>query len=136
MTKEEELKKLKNLRHVLIDYLFEKIDDNKKIKEYFDKYLFYSTFEIDFYEKIGDYEYVQFDLSAQNTGNIFNYRHDIKNDKYELIKRPLIFSSKVDNFDISKEILKEIFDVARENKELLEAEKVLTKKVTKLESIS
>ena len=132
----KELNKLRNLRHYLIDYLFETINDNKKIKEYFDKYLFYSTFEIDFYEKIGDYEYVQFDLSAQNTGNIFNYRHDIKNDEYELVKRPLLFSTKVENFDISKEILKEIFDVARENKELLEAEKILTKKVSKLESIS
>ena len=29
--------KLKNLRKVLIDYLFETIDDNKKIKEYLEK---------------------------------------------------------------------------------------------------
>lgn len=136
MRKEENLNKLKYLRHILIDYLFETIDDNKQIKEYFDKYLFYSTFEIDTYEKIGDFEYVQFDLAAQNTGNIFKYRYDIKNDEYKLIDNPVIYSAKVDNFEIKKEILKEIFDIARENKELLAAEKVLTKKLIKLESIS
>ncbi|MBQ2947012.1 MAG: hypothetical protein IJE04_04090 [Bacilli bacterium] len=136
MRKEENLNKLKYLRHILIDYLFETIDDNKHIKEYFDKYLFYSTFEIDTYEKIGDFEYVQFDLAAQNTGNIFKYRYDIKNDEYKLIDNPVIYSAKVDNFEIKKEILKEIFDIARENKELLAAEKVLTKKLIKLESIS
>ena len=136
MERVEELERLKQLRYLLIDYLFEKIDDNKKIKEYFDQYLFYSTFEIDYYEKIGDFEYVQFDLSAQNTGNIFNYRYNIKNDKYTLIKQPVVFTAKVDNFDIKKEILKEIFNVARENKELLNAEIILTQKVKKLESIS
>ena len=136
MTKEEKLNKLKKLRHCLIQYLFETIDDNKHIKEYFDKYLFYSTFEIDYYEKKGDFEYIQFELSAQNTGNIFKYRYDIKNDKYKLIDNPVLYTAKVDNFNIKKEILKEIFDIARENKELLVAEKVLTQKVRKLESIS
>lgn len=136
MIKEDKLNKLRNLRHSLIEYLFETIDDNKHIKEYFDKYLFYSTFEIDYYERIGDFEYIQFELAAQNTGNIFRYRYDIKNDEYKLIDNPVIYSAKVDNFEIKKEILKEIFDIARDNKELLAAEKVLTKKVTKLESIS
>lgn len=136
MNRKEELNKLKNLRHNLIDYLFETINDNKKIKDYFDKYFFFCTFEIDYYEKIGDFEYIQFDLSAQNTGNIFKYRHNIKTDEYKLVGNPVIFSSKVDDFDIKKEILKEIFDVARENKELLAIEKILTKKLTKLESIS
>ena len=132
----EKAEKLKNLRKILIDYLFETIDDNKQVKEYFNKYLFYSTFEIDYYEKIGDFEYIQFELAAQNTGNIFRYRYDIKNDKYKLIGNPVIYSAKVDNFEIKKEILKEIFNIARENKELLVAEKVLTKKITNLESIS
>jgi len=136
MKKEEQLNKLKNLRHVLLDYLFETIDDNKRIKEYFDKYLFYTTFEIDFYETIGDFEYIQFELSAQNTGNVFKYRYSKKNDKYMLIEQPLVYSAKVDNFEISKEILKEIFEIARDNKELLEAEKVLNKKIYKIESIS
>jgi len=136
MKKEEQLNKLKNLRHVLLDYLFENINDNKKIKEYFDKYLFYTTFEIDFYETIGDFEYIQFELSAQNTGNVFKYRYSKKNDKYMLIEQPLVYSAKVDNFEISKEILKEIFEIARDNKELLEAEKVLNKKIYKIESIS
>ena len=136
MERVEELERLKQLRYLLIDYLFEKIDDNKKIKEYFDQYLFYSTFEIDFYEKIGDFEYVKFELAAQNTGNIFNYRYDIKNDKYMLIEQPVVFTAKIDNFDIKKEILKEIFNVARQNKELLITETILTQKVKKLESIS
>lgn len=128
--------KLKELRHLLIEYLFETIDSNKKIKEYFNNYLVYSTFEIDYYDKIGDFEYIQFELAAQNTGNIFKYRYDIKNDKYILIDNPVIYTSKVDNFDITKDILDEIFNLARENKELLELEKVLTKKVTRIESIS
>ena len=79
----EKTEKLKNLRKVLIDYLFETIDGNKKIKEYFDKYLFYTTFEIDFYEKIGDFEYIQFELAAQNTGNIFKYRYNSKTCEYK-----------------------------------------------------
>ena len=132
----EKIEKLKNLRKVLIDYLFETIDDNKKIKEYFDKYLFYSTFEIDYYEKIGDFEYIQFELAAQNTGNIFKYRYNSKTCEYKIISNPVIYTAKVDNFDISNEILAEIFNIARENKELLEAERVLTKKVANLKSIS
>lgn len=136
MTPKERIDFLINLRHYLVNYLFETINDNKKIKEYFDKYLFYSTFEIDFYEKIGDFEYIQFDLAAQNTGNIFKYRYNKKTDEYKLIENPVIYTAKVDNFDISKEILFEIFNIARENKELLEAEQVLTKKVSKIKNIS
>lgn len=132
----EKAEKLKNLRKVLIDYLLETIDDNKKIKEYFDRYLFYSTFEIDYYEKIGDFEYIQFELAAQNTGNVFKYRYNSKTCEYKLINNPVVFTAKVDNFDISNEILDEIFNIARENKELLEAERVLTEKVAKLKNIS
>ena len=79
----EKVAKLKNLRKVLIDYLFETIDGNKKIKEYFDKYLIYSTFEIDNSEKKDDYEYIKFDLAAQNTGNIFKYKYNIKTNEYK-----------------------------------------------------
>ena len=132
----EKAEKLKNLRKVLTDYLFETIDDNKKIKDYFDKYLFYSTFEIDYYEKIGDFEYIQFELAAQNTGNIFKYRYNTATNEYQLINNPVVFTAKVDNFEISNEILDEIFNIARENKELLEAERVLTEKVAKLKNIS
>ena len=46
----------------------------------------------------------------------------------------MVFTAKVDNFDISTEILDEIFNIARENKELLEAERVLTEKVAKLKN--
>ena len=136
MTKQEEKEFLINLRRDLVNYLFETIDDNPKIKKYFDKYLNFCTFEIDYYEKIGDFEYVQFDLSAKNTGNIFKYRHNIKTDEYELTNQPVVFTAKVDNFDIKKEILKEIFDIARKNKTLLKLEKELTEEVIKIKSIS
>ena len=125
-----------NLRRDLVNYLFETINDNIKIKKYFDKYLDFCTFEIDYFEEIGDFEYIQFDLSAQNTGNIFKYRYNKKNDEYTLIGQPLLFSTKVDNFDIKKEILKEIFDVGRENKTLLKLEKEITEEVIKIKSIS
>jgi len=46
------------------------------------------------------------------------------------------YTAKVDNFDISNEILDQIFNIARENKELLEAEKILTKRIAKLKNIS
>ena len=136
MTTQERKKFLINLRRDLVNYLFETIDDNKKIKKYFDKYLNFCTFEIDYFEEIGDFEYVQFDLSAQNTGNIFKYRHNKLTDEYELIGKPLLFTTKVDNFDIKKEILKEIFDIARQNKTLLKLEKELTEEVMKIKSIS
>ena len=136
MTIKEKKEFLINLRRDLVNYLFETINDNKKIKKYFDKYLNFCTFEIDYYDVIGDFEYIQFDLAAQNTGNIFKYRHNIKTDEYKLIGQPVVFTAKVDNFDISKEILKEIFAIGRENKNLLKLEKELTEEVTKIKSIS
>ena len=128
--------KLLILKYYLTDYLFEVINDNKKIKEYFKEYLIFSTFEIDSYEKKDDYEYVQFDLAAQNTGNIFKYKHNIKTDEYIQFEKPLLFSSKVSNIEISNEILKKIFLIAKENNELLQLEKKLIKKINKLENIS
>jgi len=125
-----------NLRRDLVYYLFENINDNKKIKNYFNKYLDFCTFEIDYFEEIGDFEYIQFDLSAQNTGNIFKYRYNKNTNEYTLLEQPLLFATKVDNFEIKKEILKEIFDVARQNKTLLKLEKELTEEVIKIKSIS
>jgi len=136
MTTKERKEFLINLRRDLVNYLFEVINDNQKIKKYFQKYLNFCTFEIDYFEEIGDFEYIQFDLSAQNTGNIFKYRHNIKTDEYVLLEKPLLFATKVDNFDISKEILKEIFEVGRNNKNLLKLEKELTEEVIKIKSIS
>jgi len=125
-----------NLRRDLVYYLFENINDNKKIKNYFNKYLDFCTFEIDYFEEIGDFEYIQFDLSAQNTGNIFKYRYNKNTNEYTLLEQPLLFATKVDNFEIKKEILKEIFDVARQNKTLLKLEKELTEEEIKIKSIS
>lgn len=127
--------KLLILKYYLTDYLFEVINDNKRIKDYFKKYLIFSTFEIDSYEKKDDYEYVQFDLAAQNTGNVFKYKYNIKTNEYKEIEKTSLFYSRVDNLEIPNEILKEIFDIARENKELLELEKKLMKKINKIESI-
>ena len=136
MTKKARKEFLINLRRDLVNYLFETINDNEKIKNYFDKYLNFCTFEIDYFEEIGDFEYIQFDLSAQNTGNIFKYRYDKTNDEYTLLEQPLLFVTKVDNFDIKKEILKEIFDIGRQNKNLLKLEKELTDEVIKIKNIS
>ena len=123
--------KLLLLKYYITDYLFEVINDNKKIKEYFKEYLNFSTFEIDNYEKKYNYEYVVFDLAAQNTGNIFKYKHNIITDEYIQIENPLLFTSKVENIEVPNEILTEIFNIARENKELMHLEKKLIRQISK-----
>ena len=121
--------KLLILKYYLTDYLFEVINDNKRIKDYFKEYFIFSTFEIDSYKKKDDYEYVQFDLAAQNTGNVFKYKYNIKTNEYKEIEKPSLFYSRVDNLEIPNEILKEIFYVARENRYLIDLEKKLIKKL-------
>ena len=129
MTKKE---KLLVLKYYVTEYLLETINDNKKIKEYFNKYLVYSTFEIDYYEKKDNYEYVQFDLAAQNTGNIFKYKKNIKTNEYIQMEKPLLCSSKIKKLDISIEILNEIFNIARENSDLIDLEKKLLKRINNI----
>ena len=67
MIKEEKLNKLRNLRHSLIEYLFETIDDNKHIKEYFDKYLFPVP-----YDKLEEYILLVMKKLGKEQGYDFN----------------------------------------------------------------
>ena len=71
------LEYLKKMRKQIINDSFNIINNNENIKEYFKKYILFSTFEIDYYSENEKYEYIQFDLAAQNTGNIFNYKYII-----------------------------------------------------------
>ena len=136
MTKEEQKQKLLTLRENLSEYLLENMNNDKEIKEYFNNLFEFTTFEIIEYKQDQFYEYLTFDLSGQTTGNIFSYIYNKKNDEYKLKRNPSIFTSKTKNINISKEILIKIFNIARENKELLDAEKYLIKKINKNKNIS
>lgn len=117
-TKKRYLTLLTNFYNNLCKYSLEEVDsderiDKKSLREIAD----FTTFEIDTYEDKGDYEIVQFDLAAQNTGNIFCYKHLKENNQYILIDAPLVFTLKQDFTDIPDSILENIFAVARDNKE-------------------
>lgn len=127
-TKKRYMILLKKVYNNLIDYSFDKINSDKRInKESLHEIARFSTFEIDYYEETEEYEEVQFDLSAQNTGNIFNYRHIKDTDEYILMDK-LLFSLKGKEYEIPKNVLKEIFIVAKENKEEIKNIKALLKK--------
>lgn len=136
MTKEEKKQKLLNLRQVLNEYLLINMNENEEIIEYFNKYFDFTTFEIIEYEQHQFYEYLKFDLSGQTTGNIYEYIYNMIKDEYKLKGKPEIFTAKTDHINISREILIKIFNLARENKALLEADKYLTKKLNKTKNIS
>lgn len=109
-----------NVRNNMCEYSFEKINGDIRIqrhKEYLDSLCLFSTFEIDDYYKEDDTEYVMFDLAAQNTGNLFRYRHDLNTDEYELLGNPVLYSWKGVEVNLTKDVLDSIFDIARDNKE-------------------
>ena len=136
MTKEEKKQKLLKLRQFLNEYLLVNMNDNEEIKKYFNKYFDFTTFEIIEYEQDQFYEYLKFELSGQTTGNIYEYAYNKRKDEYKLLKQPAIFTAKTDHINISREILIKIFNMARENKTLLEADKYLEKKLNKTKNIS
>lgn len=127
-TKSRYLILLKKIHDIISDYSFEKINIDDRIdKKYFNDNFGISTFEIDYYFETKEKEIVQFDLAAQNTGSIFKYAYLKNQDKYELIDSA-IFSCKKDFTTIPKEILEQIFIVARDNKEeLKQLEKTKTR---------
>ena len=112
---------LKNVNDNLCDFTFNEIDGDDRImvhREFLKSLFIYSTFEIDYYYQDGDNEYVQFDLSAQNTGNIFRYKHNLITDEYELCEMPLIYSTTGEYIcELPIDFIKSVFDVARDNVE-------------------
>lgn len=112
---------LKNLNENLCDFTFNEIDGDDRImahREFLKSLFVYSTFEIDYYYQDGNSEYVQFDLSAQNTGNIFRYKHNLITDEYELCEMPVIYSTTGEYIcELPIDFIKSVFDVARDNVE-------------------
>lgn len=107
-----------NFKNNLNEYSFEKITNDERIlrhKPFLSKLCTYSTFEIDEYYVEGNIEYIQFDFSAQNTGNIFKYRHNLDTDEY-FMEDQLVFTY-FGQEEIPLEIVKSAFEVARDNKE-------------------
>lgn len=85
-------------------------------REFLKSLFVYSTFEIDYYYQDNDTEYVQFDLFAQNTGNVFRYKHDLITDEYELCEMPVIYSTTGEYIsEMPIEFIRSVFDVARDN---------------------
>lgn len=130
----EEVKKrylilLKNFIEKIQSYLFEKI--NGEFIQYKKElgFLFnFNNFEIIKYEKNEGYELVIYDLAAQNTGNIFEYKYYYENKNYELCS--VMMNSFIDTrifLGIRREVLDHIFDIARNNQELLTIEQKLVK---------
>lgn len=112
-------KLLSNFRDNLCDYSFEKITGDERIlrhKEFLDTLCTFSTFEIDEYYQEDGVEYVQFDLSAQNTGNIFRYKHDLNTDEY-FKECQMMYTSKGVITELPIEIVKSVFDIAKDNVE-------------------
>ena len=129
MTKEDQKQKLLSLKQNLTEYLSISINENNEIKQYFNNLFDYNIFEIIEYKKDEFYEYLTFDLSTLTKVNIFSFVHNKKTYEYKLLKKPVIFTAKTENINISREMLKNIFNIARENQILLEADKYLVKKL-------
>ena len=116
-TKQRYLVLLKNFYNNLNKFVFEKIDNDERIdKDYFHKLVDFSTFEVDDFSENENYETVQFDLAAQNTGNIFVYNHFKADNRYVLEGTPFLYTFKEKFYNIPALILENIFDVAIENK--------------------
>lgn len=110
---------MKTIINDLSSDLFEIINSDSRIdRNLLDKSALFSTFEIDYYTETDEYEEIQFDLAAQNTGNIYNYRHMKSTDEYVLLSI-VAFSLKTNNYEIPRDVLKQIFAVAKDNKEAI-----------------
>lgn len=122
---------LTNFKNNLNDYSFEKITNDERIqrhKSFLNKLCTYSTFEIDEYYVKDNIEYIQFDFAAQNTGNIFKYKHNLDTDEY-FMESQLVFTY----FGIEElplEMVKSVFEVARDNEENIK----LLKKIRNINS--
>lgn len=94
---------------------FEKINSDERIdRKYLETIADFCTFEIDYYCDFIDCEIIEFDLAAQNTGNIFCYKYVKDMDEYFLIEKPLAFTMKTSDYQIPKKVLDGIFSVGRD----------------------
>ena len=118
---------LKKVYENLCDYTFERINSDTRIdKNYLNTIAYFNTFEIDCFDSSKDYEDIQFDLAAQNTGNIFSYRYLKNTDEYIMIDNPMLYSANQRFCEIPKSQLEKIFKVGKDNE-------VNIKSITKLE---
>ena len=117
---------LTNFKNKLSDYSFEKITGDERIqrhKSFLNKLCTYTTFEIDEYFVKDNIEYIQFDFSAQNTGNIFRYMHNLDTDEYFMESQLLFTYFGLEELPL--EIVKSAFEVARDNVENIKLMKKL-----------
>jgi len=122
---------LNNFKNNLNDYSFERITNDERIqrhKSFLNKLCTYTTFEIDEYYVKNNIEYIQFDFAAQNTGNIFKYKHNLDMDEY-FMESQLVFSY-FGPQELPLEIVKSAFEVARDNAENIK----LLKKIRNINS--
>lgn len=118
---------IERVRSTLIDMDFEEIDrDNElnKYRGYLNKYYMFCTFEIIEFKEDEDFEYVKFDLAAQNTGLIVKARHNKKTDEYDC-------DIDTNEVPIPVDFLKAMINLGRKYKDNLELENVLTTAYTK-----
>lgn len=122
---------LKSIYDNLCDYSFNKIDKDTRIdRKELDKIAFFSTFEIEEYNIEKDCEKVRFDLAGQNTGIIFSYAHLWESDEYILYENPCMDTMKQKSDAIPRDILEQIFNVARDNETDIKTIKILQKKLS------
>lgn len=119
---------LKSAYKNLCEYSFEKINNDSRIdRKKLDEIGLFSTFEIDEYYNEEDCEKVTFDLAAQSTGNVFSYIHLKESDEYVLYGIPSAYTMKKSFVKIPRDILEQIFNVARDNQVDIETIKILQK---------
>lgn len=115
-------------------YMFMSINSDELIdRPALDNIAFFSTFEIENYYDCEEYERITFDLAAQNTGNLYCYRYYKKENIYVLEKKPILFSTINENYEIPTHILDQIFTVARNKKEDFQTLEILRKKINFIE---
>ena len=79
----------------------------------------FSTFEIIWYKKDDNFEYIRFDLAGQNTGLVIDVKHDLKTHEYD-------YSPYHEVIPIPVPFFEALFAVARKYKDNIELEEVLT----------
>lgn len=113
-------------------YIFEEICHDKRVdRNYFDSIVLYNDFEIDSYCSTDEYEIVQFDLDAQNTGNIFRYKFLKETGEYIMIEKPLLYTAKTGDIcpEIPRDVLDKVFSIARDNAQNMKRLEKLEKQI-------
>ena len=113
---------LSKVRSNLIYSDYDKINGDKelnKYKDYLNDYYMFSTFEIIWYKKDDNFEYIRFDLAGQNTGLVIDVKHDLKTHEYD-------YSPYHEVIPIPVPFFEALFAVARKYKDNIELEELLT----------